>query len=76
MKQRIAQKKDIRDMKVELHQHTKDGVPFGKAHPIDALHSNPVTKGQHNVTILSKMLAAKGSAIFMAQRDYKKYLQD
>lgn len=51
------------EKKVVMHQHTNNGVPCGKAHPIDAFHEKDSTRAKHNTTIL-----AKGDL-------YKKYLQ-
>ena len=76
MKQRLKKE----EVKQELHQHTdKNGVPFGKKHPIDAFHKNILTRYSHNITLLARVKLAVEvgpNAVFAADLKSKKYSQE
>lgn len=68
-----------KEVKQELHQHTdKNGVPFGKKHPIEAFHKRVTTRCSHNITLLTKVILAKGSTdgVHAADLKCKKYSQE
>lgn len=76
IKGRVMKKKE--DVKQELHQHTdKNGVPFGKKHPIDAFHERVTTRCSHNITLLTRVILAKGTdGVHAADLKCKKYSQE
>jgi hypothetical protein len=76
MKQRLKEKKE--EVKQELHQHTdKNGVPFGKEHPIEAFHKNIITRCSHNSTLVTNLkMANTFDNIRTANLKYSKYLQE
>ena len=76
MKQRLREKRE--EVKQELHQHTdKNGIPFGKKHPIEAFHKNIITRFNHNITLLVRVkLAGTTDGIHAADLKCKKYSQE